>query len=342
MKVLENYSLLAHNTFGIDVRCRRFAEYDSPDELKMFLNENESDAHFLHIGEGSNLLFLKDFEGTILRSNIRSIEMLEDDKDYYALLRVGAAVVWDELVDYTLSHGLYGLENLSLIPGTVGAAAVQNIGAYGVEVKDFITRVECMNLRTGELRSFSKEECQYGYRSSFFKLPENWGQWAVLYVTLRLNKTFTPHLEYKGLRTEIEKRSMSMDALTADVMRNLVIEVRRNKLPDPKVEGNAGSFFKNPVISRQQFESLLLTYPEMPHYDVDAEHIKVPAAWLIEQCGWKGKSLGRAGVHALQPLVLVNRGGAAGVDIQRLSEAIQHDVKQKFDIEINPEVNFIF
>lgn len=341
MNVLENYSLLKHNTFGIDVRCRRFAEYDSPEELRMFLDENKDIPHFLHIGEGSNLLFLKDFEGTILRSNIRSIEMLEGDEDDHALLRVGAAVVWDELVDYTLRQGVYGLENLSLIPGTVGAAAVQNIGAYGAEVKDFITRVECMHLRTGERRSFTNEECQYGYRSSFFKSPENWEQWVVLYVTLRLSKTFTPHLEYKGLRTEIEKRSIPMDTLTADMMRNLVIEVRRNKLPDPKVEGNAGSFFKNPVISRQQFESLLLTYPEMPHYDVDSEHVKVPAAWLIEQCGWKGKTLGRAGVHALQPLVLVNRGGATGADIQRLSDAIKQDVKQKFDIEINPEVNFI-
>lgn len=338
MKRYDNYSLLSHNTFGIDARCRGFAEYNTPEELIQILAESQ-DLPLLHVGGGSNLLFLKDFDGLVLHSAIRGIEVEEQGAD--VLLRVGAAVVWDELVDYAISHGWYGLENLSLIPGEVGASAVQNIGAYGAEAKDYIERVDCMNLETGERRTFTNEECQYAYRHSLFKTSEHRGRWAVLYVTFRLSTTFKPRLDYGGIRAELERQSIAIDTLTARQLRDIVIDIRRFKLPDPAVQGNAGSFFTNPVVPRSQYEALVQQYPSMPHYDVDAEHVKIPAGWLIEQCGWKGRSLGPAGVHSRQALVLVNLGGATGADIIRLCRAVQDDVRQQFGIDIQPEVNFI-
>lgn len=342
MKVLDNYSLLPHNTFGIDVRCRQFAEYDTVEELKAFLTEhaNHKPSSLLHIGGGSNLLFLKDFDGIILHSNIRTIETIKSEESE-VLLRVGAAMVWDELVAYTLNQGLYGLENLSLIPGEVGASAVQNIGAYGAEAKDFIEKVECMNLETAQLRTFSREECDYSYRHSIFKTPEYRGHWAVLYVTYRLSRHFQPRLDYGGIRVELERRNIVLDTLTAQQLREVIIDIRRQKLPDPKQQGNAGSFFMNPIVSLSQYEELLKQYPTMPHYRVDEKRVKIPAGWLIEQCGWKGRHLGPAGVHDRQALVLVNCGGATGTDIVRLCEAVRADVKQKFGIDIHPEVNFI-
>lgn len=339
MKQHENYSLLQHNTFGIDVRCRLFVEYDTAEELHNLVTPH---LHPLHIGGGSNLLFLKDYDGLVLHSNIKCIEEVPpvEEKDK-VFLRVGAAVVWDDFVDYTLQHDWYGLENLSLIPGEVGASAVQNIGAYGAEAKDFITEVDCMNLQTGERRTFSNAECCYGYRQSLFKTTEYRGKWAVLYVTYRLSKTFVPHLDYGGIRAELERRGITPDNLTAKQLRQVIIDIRRAKLPDPKLQGNAGSFFMNPVVNRSQYETLAKEYPNMPHYDVDEDHVKIPAGWMIEQCGWKGRALGAAAVHDRQALVLVNRGGATGKDIVRLCDTIRHDVAQRFGIDIHPEVNFI-
>ncbi|MBQ7572551.1 MAG: UDP-N-acetylmuramate dehydrogenase [Bacteroidaceae bacterium] len=335
MRIKENYSLKDWNTFGIDVRCRRFVEYDTPEELATLIGQRP----LLHIGGGSNLLFLGDYEGTVLHSAIRSIEPRTDGGD--VLLRVGAAVVWDDLVAYTIGRGWYGLENLSLIPGEVGASAVQNIGAYGAEAKDFITEVECMDLQTGQRRVFTNAECQYAYRQSIFKTDEHRGRWAVLYVTYRLSQTFVPRLDYGGIRAELERKGIDISALTANQLRQTIIEIRKAKLPDPKVQGNAGSFFMNPVVSRAQYEALARQYPTMPHYDMDAERVKIPAGWMIEQCGWKGRSLGPAAVHDRQALVLVNRGGATGQDIVRLCEAVRHDVAARFGIDIHPEVNLI-
>ena len=342
MKILDNYNLLPHNTFGIDVCCRRFVEYDTPEELKDFLTRRTDEGPLLHIGGGCNLLFLKDFEGTILHSHIRSIETLEggDDREE-VLLRVGAAVVWDDLVAYTIEHGLYGLENLSLIPGEVGASAVQNIGAYGAEAKDYIRMVECMNLETAQLQTFTPEQCDYGYRHSIFKTDGYQGQWAVLYVTYGLSRTFVPHLDYGGIRAALAHRNISADTLTAQQLRDLIIDIRRQKLPDPKQQGNAGSFFMNPIVPLAQYQDLLKRYPTMPHYSVDESHVKIPAGWLIEQCGWKGRSLGPAGVHDRQALVLVNRGGATGQDIVRLCDAVRKDVLDQFGIAIHPEVHII-
>ena len=336
MNLRNNISLLPYNTFGIDAKCRSFAEYESPEELREILKEWHRKGKMLHIGGGSNLLFLGDYDGLILHSNIKGIKTTDN-----GLLRVGAAIVWDDFVAYTLKNGWYGLENLSLIPGEVGASAVQNIGAYGAEAANFIECVECMNLVTGEQRTFTNAECRYGYRQSIFKTPEEKGKWAVLYVTYRLSRTFVPHLDYGGIRAQLERKGIDLSTLTAEQLRQTIIELRQSKLPDPKVQGNAGSFFVNPVVSRQKYEALVKEYPTMPHYEVSAEEVKIPAGWMIEQCGWKGRSLGNAAVHDKQALVLVNKGGATGQDIVRLCETIQESVHAKFGIQIHPEVNFI-
>lgn len=339
MRTEENYSLLDHNTFGIDARCRCFVEYDTPEELAQLVGQ----APLLHIGGGSNLLFLSDYDGTILHSRIRTIEKLPTSNTQAdeVLLRVGAGIVWDELVAHTIDNHWYGLENLSLIPGEVGASAVQNIGAYGAEAKDFIVNVECMNLQNGERRTFSSQECQYSYRHSIFKTDAQRGRWAVLYVTYRLSTHFTPRLDYGGIRAELQRRDIAIEHLTAEQLRQVIIDIRRTKLPDPKVQGNAGSFFMNPIIPRSQYENLAKLYPNIMHYEVDADHVKIPAGWMIEQCGWKGRALGPAAVHDRQALVLVNRGGAKGSDIVTLCNAVRHDVNEKFGIDIHPEVNFI-
>jgi UDP-N-acetylmuramate dehydrogenase len=240
-------------------------------------------------------------------------------------------------VAYTVAQGWYGAENLSLIPGEVGASAVQNIGAYGVEAKDLIVEVETIEVATGTERTFTNKECGYAYRESVFKQDLK-GKYIVTKVSYRLKKTPCYHLDYGNVRAEMEKSGL---ALTLSNVREGIIKIREGKLPDPKVQGNAGSFFMNPIVPRVQFEALLKEYPQMPHYVVDAERVKIPAAWMIDQCGWKGKRLGNAGVHDKQALVLINAGGATGEEVIRLSEAIQKSVFEKFGVRISPEVNFI-
>ena len=337
MEIRKNYSLLPHNTFGMNVKASLFIEYDSVEELKTVLRDYPlADGAWLHIGGGSNLLFSNDYEGIILHSGIKGYEILKEDDDE-VIVRVGAGENWDEFVAYTVAQGWYGAENLSLIPGEVGASAVQNIGAYGVEAKDLIVQVETVEVATGQERVFENSECGYAYRESVFKLSLK-HQYMVTKVSYRLKKTPCYHLDYGNVRLELEKRGC---VLTLENVRNTIIDIRKAKLPDPEVQGNAGSFFMNPVIPRVQFETLLAQYPEMPHYEVDTERVKIPAAWMIDQCGWKGKQLGRAGVHHKQALVLVNCGGATGDEIIRLSEEIQKSVLGKFGISILPEVNFI-
>lgn len=339
----QNKSLLPYNTFGLDVRASYFAEYTSEDALLEILDEyKRSYAHLplLHVGRGSNLLFLKDFSGLVLHSRILGIDELESDDPSEVLLRVGAGVVWDDLVSTCISHSWYGLENLSFVPGEVGASAVQNIGAYGSEVKDFIQSVECVSLLTGEKRVFQVEECQYAYRSSIFK-HELQGQFAVTHVTYRLSHRFTPNLEYEALRTTLDSQGISVDTLTAQQLREVVIGIRLSKLPDPRVLGNAGSFFMNPIISKEQFEQIREKYPTIPSYPINDTCVKVPAGWLIEQVGWKGRSLGPAAVYDRQALVLVNLGGATGADILSLYNSIQSAVRMEFGIELQSEVNFI-
>ena len=289
---------------------------------------------FLHIGGGSNLLFTKDYDGLILHSRIEGIEVTEED-DRFVSVRVGAGVVWDDFVAYCVEHGWYGAENLSLIPGEVGASAVQNIGAYGVEVKDLITAVEAVNIQAKE-RVYLVEECGYTYRNSIFKRPENKATF-VTYVRFRLSKEEHYTLDYGTIRQELEK----YPSLTLSVVRKVIIAIRESKLPDPKVMGNAGSFFMNPIVPKEELEALQQEYPRIPYYELADGRVKIPAGWMIDQCGWKGKALGPAAVHDKQALVLVNRGGAKGSDIIALSDAVRASVREKFGIDIHPEVNFI-
>ncbi len=339
MTILKDYPLLRHNTFGIACEAERYAEYESEEELRQLLAERPK--RVLHIGGGSNLLFLKPrFEGLVLHSGIRSVEVLSETESE-VLVRVGGGYVWDDLVRLAIERGWHGLENLSLIPGEVGASAVQNIGAYGREAGEFIEEVECLSLETLESRTFSRRECAYAYRHSLFKTPGERGRWAVIRVSFRLSKRFAPMLDHGGLQRELRLRGIAEASLTPSQLRSTVIDIRRSKLPDPKLTGNAGSFFKNPMVGRSLYERLHSEYPEMPHYAAPEGRVKLPAAWLIEQCGWKGKALGRAAVHDRQALVLVNLGGATGEEVLALCRAVQADVSKRFGIELEPEVNII-
>lgn len=328
------YSLLPYNTFGIDVSASRFLEYASVAELKEYIAQGAVTTPFLHIGGGSNLLFTKDYDGLILHSRIGGIEVTAEDSQTVSL-RVGAGVVWDDFVACCVEHGWYGAENLSLIPGEVGASAVQNIGAYGVEVKDLITAVETVNIQ-GYERVYSVEECEYAYRNSIFKRPENKSVF-VTYVRFRLSKEERYTLDYGTIRQELAK----YPAPTLPIVRKVIIEIRESKLPDPKVTGNAGSFFMNPIVAKDKLEALQQDYPRIPYYELPDGRVKIPAGWMIDQCGWKGKSLGPAAVHDKHALVLVNRGGAKGSDIIALSDAVRASVRDKFGIDIRPEVNVI-
>lgn len=329
------YSLLPYNTFGIDVSASRFLEYASVAELEEYIAQGAVTTPFLHIGGGSNLLFTKDYDGLILHSRIGGIEVTAEDSQTVSL-RVGAGVVWDDFVACCVEHGWYGAENLSLIPGEVGASAVQNIGAYGVEVKDLITAVETVNIQ-GYERVYSVEECEYAYRNSIFKRPENKSVF-VTYVRFRLSKEERYTLDYGTIRQELAK----YPAPTLPIVRKVIIEIRESKLPDPKVTGNAGSFFMNPIVAKEKLEALQRDYPRIPYYELPDGRVKIPAGWMIDQCGWKGKSLGPAAVHDKQALVLVNRGGAKGSDIIALSDAVRASVRDKFGIDIHPEVNVIY
>ena len=334
MKDLSNYSLLQHNTFGIDAKCSRYLEYSTVAEAQEVAKIlRASDTSYIIIGGGSNLLLTKDYDGIVVRSTVNCQLSTVNSQ-----LACGSGEVWDDVVAYCVDHQLYGAENLSLIPGDVGASAVQNIGAYGVEVKDLITSVEAVEIATGDIRIFSKEECGYAYRDSRFK--HEWkNQYLITHVTYQLQSVFEPRLEYGNIRAELERKGITKP--TAQQLRQAIIDIRNAKLPDPKIMGNAGSFFMNPIVAKEKYEQLASQYEGMPHYTVDADHEKIPAGWMIEKCGWKGKSMGRAGVHDKQALVLVNRGGATGQEIVALCETIQRDVKEKFGIEIFPEVNII-
>ena len=292
----------------------------------------ESSIPYIIIGGGSNLLLTKDYEGIVVHSACKGVERRGNS------LICGSGEVWDDIVAKSIAMQLYGAENLSLIPGDVGASAVQNIGAYGSEVKDLIRKITAVEISTGAVREFNHTECEYGYRQSRFK--HEWkNRFLIISVEYELSEAFQPRLDYGNIRAELERRNITEP--TAQQLRDTIIDIRNAKLPDPKVMGNAGSFFMNPIVSREKYEQLAEQYVGMPHYEIDADNVKIPAGWMIDQCGWKGKSLGRAGVHDKQALVLVNRGGATGAEIVALCEAIQKDVKAKFDIDIHPEVNII-
>lgn len=337
MRDERNFNLLHYNTFGIDARCRRFVEYGSVAEAQDFVRSiTDDDKPLLIIGSGSNLLLTGDYQSTVVHSAIKGIEQLDT-----CHVRCGSGEVWDDVVVWSLAHGLYGAENLSIIPGEVGASAVQNIGAYGAEAKDLISEVEAVEIATGRVVKFTNEECQYSYRQSRFK--HEWrDRYLITYVTYCFSTEFKPDLDYGNIRSALAERGIVSP--TAQDVRDTIVAIRNAKLPDPKVEGNAGSFFMNPIVDASTFERLKAAFPNLRYFEITHENggvteYKIPAGWMIDQCGWKGRSLGRAGVHDKQALVLVNRGGATGSDIVDLMHAIQKDVKAKFGIELKPEVN---
>lgn len=343
MEILKNCSLKEYNTFDIDASANLLVKYSSEEELLTFLesyHREMSHLPLLHIGSGSNLLFLSDFSGVILFSKIKDITILSEDEDT-VLVSVGAGVIHDDFVLYAIQHGWYGLENLSLIPGQVGSSAVQNIGAYGVEVGSLITSVHTISFNDGTSKVWDHAELSYSYRHSIFKDEAYRGKYAISHVVFQLKKHFTPSLQYGGLLSSVQAKQMLPENLSAMQLRAIIIEIREKKLPDPKVTGNAGSFFMNPIVSLDIFHQIQDQYPNVPFYEVDANHVKVPAGWMIEQCGWKGKALGSAAVHDKQALVLVNNGGATGKDILLLCRTVQQSVFEKFGIQLSPEVNFI-
>ena len=342
MKRIENYDLGAHNTFGMKVKAALYIEYDSVDEL-MSLDYKSLPQPIFHIGAGSNLLFTKDFPGTVLHSNIKYIKYVDMGLDE-VLLTVGSGVVFDDFIANVAGNGLWGPENLSLIPGEVGAAAVQNIGAYGVEAKDIISGVVCLDTKDWTKTVFKVGECGYGYRDSRFKHER--GRYIITSVLFRVTRKYSPKLDYGGVRNALE--GYDLNALKPTDIREAIIRIRNAKLPDPAEIGSAGSFFKNPVISREHFERILNaecpqgSHADIPHYDLPDGTVKVPAAWLIDQCGFRGKKLGGAQVYEKQPLVIVNASGSASPeDVLALENEIIAKFKEKYDIVLHPEVDHI-
>ena len=331
------------NTFGMKVKARCFMEYDSVADL-VDIEFEELARPVLHIGGGSNLLFTDDFKGTVLHSKINFIEILEEGSD--VLVSVGSGVVFDDFCAWAAKEGLWGVENLSYIPGEVGASAVQNIGAYGVEVKDVIRKVYCYDTVEEEFVSFGVEECEYGYRDSIFKDPEVKLRYIVTHVVFALSRTPQPRLDYGHLKAAVESAGPELTPMS---IRKVIIKIRKEKLPEPSVMGSAGSFFKNPVISAEHFARIeaaakaeLGADYKVPHYDLPDGTVKVPAAWMIEQCGWKGRRSGGAAVYDKQPLVIVNyTGDAYPEEIIGLERRIIASVKAKFGVELHPEVEHI-
>lgn len=324
------FPLLGHNTFGMNVLAAQFIEFDCEDDVLEIVRQGV-DEHHIVIGGGSNLLFLNDYTGTVLHSRIMDINVVEEDDDA-VLLRVGSGVTWDDLVAYSVDNGWQGLENLSAIPGEVGASAVQNVGAYGVEAGDLIECVEAVSVVDASKRRFSKQECRYSYRNSIFKHEEN-GKYIITYITFRLNKTNNFVLTYGNLK----EVAMGMGELSAKNIRAAVMQIRASKLPDTKEFGSAGSFFMNPVVSCEKAEALAQSFPEMPQYKT-ANGVKLSAAWLIDRCGWKERRIGNVGVYMHQPLVVVNYGGATGKEVYEFSAMVCQSVKEKFGVGLVREV----
>lgn len=338
MTVIENKPLTALNTFGLAISAKLFVELSSVEGLQALIKEPWfTEVPRLVLGGGSNVLFVQDFPGLVMNVNLKGKTIVEEDEEEIQLA-VGAGENWHELVMYCVERGWGGIENLSLIPGKMGAAPIQNIGAYGVELKDVFVSLEAVELETGTIRTFSHADCEFGYRDSVFKRDLK-GKYLITQVTLRLQKNPAINTGYGAIKTELAKLKKS-DFNIRDVS-NVVIMIRRSKLPDPAEIGNAGSFFKNPEIPTTQFEELKKTWPDIVGYPVREGVTKVPAGWLIDRAGWKGKRFGDYGVHARQALVLVNYGGAAGADIYALSGEILADIQTKYGIQLEREVNVI-
>ena len=338
ISIQTNVSLQPYNTFGIDATARFFVIINTVEELKDILQAPDyQDIPKLILGGGSNLLLTQNFEGLVIKINLKGIEKIKEN-DHHIWLRVGAGEIWHEFVLYCIQHQYAGIENLSLIPGTIGAAPMQNIGAYGVEIKEVFEELTALDLTTLQLTTYDLPTCRFGYRESIFK-HEAKGKTIIVNVTFRLNKNPTFHVNYGDILKTLTE--MGVTNLTIKAVSDAVIQIRQSKLPNPAEIGNAGSFFKNPEISKAQFEQLKELYPTMPGYPASDTMVKVPAGWLIEQAGWKGYRTGNVGVHARQALVLVNYGGGTGLQIKALSEQVQASVFEKFGIRLNAEVNFL-
>ncbi|GAA0894650.1 UDP-N-acetylmuramate dehydrogenase [Fulvivirga kasyanovii] len=339
MHIQKNVSLKPLNTFGLEAKARVFVEVKSIEDLQEVLqSEVASDNPLFILGGGSNVLLSKDFDGLVIKNSIMGKEVVHETDDF-VLVKIGAGENWHNFVLYALESGWGGIENLSLIPGTVGAAPMQNIGAYGVEIKEVFEHLQAVNISNGEVEKFNKEACRFGYRESIFKNKVK-GQYIITHVTLKLTKE--DHLlntSYGAISETLEE--MKVKKPTIQDVSEAVIKIRQSKLPDPAKIGNAGSFFKNPSVDRIQYEELKTEYPEIPGYDLPDNNVKVPAGWLIEQCGWKGVTRGAIGVHKNQALVLVNYGGGSGDDLKGLAEEIRASVIEKFGIELSAEVNII-
>lgn len=338
MTVQTNVSLKPYNTFGIAANAKYFVEVSSVEQLQAILQHPDyQNIERLILGGGSNLLLTRDFDGIVIKIAIKGIEKYKEDEQHI-WLKVGAGEVWHNLVLYCVNNDYAGIENLSLIPGTVGAAPMQNIGAYGIEIKEVFESLEAIEIKTGKSRIFTRDECQFGYRESIFKHAIK-GEYVIVNVSFRLNKTPVYHIEYGAIKDTLAE--MGINEISIKAISDAVISIRQSKLPNPAEIGNAGSFFKNPEIPKAQFDLLKERFPAIPSYPIDEKTVKVPAGWLIEQAGWKGQRFGDIGVHAKQALVLVNFGGGKGNEIKELSQKIQDSIREKFGIQLSAEVNFI-
>jgi UDP-N-acetylmuramate dehydrogenase len=338
MQIRENISLRPYHTFGIDVTAKYFASFASVEELKEILHSPFSILHSrLILGGGSNVLFTKDFDGIVLKNELKGIDVIKEDEDY-VYVKAGAGENWHKLVMHCVENNYAGLENLSLIPGNVGASPMQNIGAYGVEIKDVFYELEAYHLKEGMIKKFSLEDCEFGYRESVFKQKFK-GQFVITSVTYKLKKKPVFNTSYGAIQQELNK--MGVKELSIQAISQAVINIRSSKLPDPKEIGNAGSFFKNPEITNAKYDILKSHFPDIVAFPLANGNVKLAAGWLIEQCKWKGYRNGDAGCYPKQALVLVNYGNAKGEEIFKLSEDIIQSVKEKFDVELVREVNII-
>lgn len=338
MNLHENYSLKNYNTFGIDVKARYFIEIITENELQELLSSDLIIKNkFLVLGSGSNILFTGDFDGLVIKYSVKGIQIIEENKEQIIIESAGGEI-WDDLVTFTVEKEYYGLENLSLIPGTVGAAPIQNIGAYGVELKDFFYYLECYEIETGFRKKLSRAECNFQYRNSIFK-NELKNKCIITKVALKLRKTKKIDLSYKSLADEL--KNLHQDDLTLKLISDTVKKIRRSKLPDPHLIGNAGSFFKNPELTNVQFAEFQKRFPDAVYFKQSEDSYKIAAGWLIEKCGFKGKRIGNSGAYEKQALIIVNYGGASGSEIRELVEKIQKDVLEMFGIFLDFEVNIV-
>ncbi len=335
MSIAYNSSLQSYNTFGVTSVCRALASFSDVDTLRSLLDQ--ADAPVFILGGGSNVLFPEHFDHWVLHNRIDGISMVNTSGNQ-VIIRAGGGVIWHDLVTWTVDRGWGGLENLALIPGTVGASPIQNIGAYGVELVDRFRQLTAFHRESGEVRTFDAEECGFGYRDSVFKRGEK-DQWVILDVDIVLSSQPELRLDYGAIREVIAEAGVDQPGIR-DVY-NAVVQIRRSKLPDPAQIGNAGSFFKNPVVPTRDYLRLQERYPHIPGYPVDDDHSKIPAGWLIDQAGWKGKRRGACGVHDRQALVLVNHGGATATQIRRLAEEIMQDVFRRYGVQLEQEVNIL-